>query len=86
MIFLYNNQQRTSFFSGDRITCKLDYTGPDRSLINFLKNDRLVYRQWVNLPPGQLYPTIGVSRTEAKLEVEWPTPGQKKINIRKVKS
>ncbi|CAL1527514.1 unnamed protein product [Lymnaea stagnalis] len=68
---------------GDRVTCRLDYTGPDRCLINFLKNDRLIYRQWVNLPPGQLYPTIGVSRTEAKLRVEWPKPGRGDIVIRK---
>ncbi|KAH9493046.1 hypothetical protein Btru_022625 [Bulinus truncatus] len=71
------------YSKGDRVTCRLDYTGPDRCLINFLKNDRLIYRQWVNLPPGQLYPTIGVSRTEAKLRVDWPKPGKGDIEIRK---
>ncbi|KAK0059890.1 SPRY domain-containing protein 3-like isoform X2 [Biomphalaria pfeifferi] len=68
---------------GDRVTCRLDYTGPDRCLINFLKNDHLIYRQWVNLPPGQLYPTIGLSRTEAKLRVDWPRPGKGDIDIKK---
>lgn len=74
-----------TFITGDRVTCRLDYTGPDRCLINFLKNDHLIYRQWVNLPPGQLYPTIGLSRTEAKLRVDWPRPGKGDIDIKKVK-
>ncbi|KAL8623853.1 hypothetical protein ACOMHN_002181 [Nucella lapillus] len=66
----------------DTVTCRLDYVGPDRSLINFLLNDRFVYRQWVNLPPDQLYATIGLSRTAAQLTVEWPRPGRGDISIR----
>ncbi|XP_076441960.1 uncharacterized protein LOC143280992 [Babylonia areolata] len=67
---------------GDTVTCRLDYVGPDRSLINFLLNDRFVYRQWVNLPPDQLYATVGLSRTAAQLDMEWPQPGRGDITIR----
>ncbi|XP_070180872.1 uncharacterized protein [Littorina saxatilis] len=67
---------------GDTVTCRLDYVGPDRSLINFLLNDCFVYRQWVNLPPDQLYATIGVSRTECQMTVEWPEPDRGDIAIR----
>ncbi|KAK7492337.1 hypothetical protein BaRGS_00016434, partial [Batillaria attramentaria] len=66
----------------DTVTCRLDYVGPDRSLINFLLNDCFVYRQWVNLPPDQLYATIGVSRANAEMTVEWPEPGRGDITIR----
>ena len=32
--------------SGDTVTCRLDYVGPDRSLINFLLNDWWVARKF----------------------------------------
>lgn len=70
------------YSEGDTVTCRLDYVGPDRSLINFLMNDCFVYRQWVNLPPDQLYATIGVSRANTQITVEWPQPGRGDITIR----
>ncbi|XP_025105305.1 uncharacterized protein LOC112570854 [Pomacea canaliculata] len=71
-----------SYNEGDTVTCRLDYTGSDRSLINFMLNDCFVYRQWVNLPPDQLYATIGVSRGRAELTVEWPEPDKGDIPIK----
>ena len=43
-----------------------------------------MYRQWVNLPPDQLYATIGVSRSSCMLDVEWPTPDRGDIDIKNV--
>lgn len=45
-----------------------------------------MYRQWVNLPPDQLYATIGVSRGRAELTVEWPEPDKGDIPIKNVSS
>ena len=43
-----------------------------------------MYRQWVNLPPDQLYATIGVSRSSCMLDVEWPRPDRGDIDIKNV--
>ena len=67
---LYDNCGTPS--AGDLVSCCVEYFMADRSLVNFMKNDRLVFRQWVTLGPDQLYPTIGFENGPAEISVEWP--------------
>ncbi|KAJ8308978.1 hypothetical protein KUTeg_013852 [Tegillarca granosa] len=57
---------------GDEIICLLEKSFPDRSLVNFLKNGKLVGRQWVYIERDNLYATIGINKGPASLTVEWP--------------
>jgi hypothetical protein len=59
-------------FAGDTLTCVIEHFSPEKALVNFIKNGRLVFRQWVNLPDDQLYPTIGFENGPIEISVDWP--------------
>ena len=54
----------------------------DKSFVNYFLNGRLVYRQWVKVKQGQLFPAVGVNKGPAKFKVTWPgMDGTPSINL-----
>ncbi|XP_076453458.1 uncharacterized protein LOC143288717 [Babylonia areolata] len=67
-----NKRSNETYTKGDEITCQVLHLGRTRCLVEFLKNRKLVFRQWVYVPGTQLYATIGFSTHTATLHVDWP--------------
>ncbi|KAK7485474.1 hypothetical protein BaRGS_00023284 [Batillaria attramentaria] len=66
---------------GDTVTCRVSYFGRWRSVVDYLTNNQCVYRQWLYLPPTEVYSTVGFAGTTATVKVEWPTAPAKDIDL-----
>lgn len=67
-------------FSGDEIVCYVEKFYKDKCLVNFFTNGKLVFRHWGHTERENVYATIGVKFGPAHLVVQWPKPGEFKID------
>lgn len=66
---------------GDEIVCYVEKFFKDKCLVNFFTNGKLVYRHWGHMDKENVYATVGVKFGPAHLIVQWPKPGDFKIDI-----
>ncbi|XP_022328746.2 uncharacterized protein LOC111127789 [Crassostrea virginica] len=65
---------------GDEIVCYVEKFYKDKCLVNFFTNGKLVFRHWGHMERENVYATIGVKFGPAHLVVQWPKPGEFKID------
>ncbi|XP_062584340.1 uncharacterized protein LOC134246086 [Saccostrea cucullata] len=68
------------FGVGDEVVCYVEKFFKDKCLVNFFTNGKLVYRHWGYMEKDNVYATIGVKFGPAQLNVQWPKPGEFKID------
>lgn len=61
--------------------CYVEKFFKDKCLVNFFTNGKLVYRHWGHMDKENVYATVGVKFGPAHLIVQWPRPGDFKIDI-----
>ncbi|XP_070182909.1 uncharacterized protein, partial [Littorina saxatilis] len=76
-----SQRSHVTFNAGDTVVCRAAYLGRNRCVVEFIKNDRYIFRQWAHLPATELYATLGFAQTTATLAVDWPAASKPDIDL-----